>query len=155
MIAIEIRACRRADLPELEWGGTYACDRPLFRHVLALADAGAMAMLVAEHAGQHVGQLWIDLVRGGDVAILWALRVRPAWRGRGAGTQLVAAGEHVAMRAGRAWAEIEVEPPNTRARALYERLGYRWVRRAPARDAITGALLPFELDVLRRRLGGA
>ena len=155
MIAIEVRACGRADLAALEWGGAYASDRPLFRHVLALAETGAMAMLVAEHGGEHVGQLWVDLARGGDVAILWALRVRPAWRGRGVGTQLVAAGERVAARARRAWAEIEVEPPNTRARALYERLGYRWVRRAPARDAMTGARLAFELDVLRRRLAGA
>lgn len=155
MIAIEVRACRRADLPALEWGGVYACDRPLFERVLALAETGTMAMLVAEHAGEHVGQLWVDLSRAADSALLWALRVRPAWRRCGVGARLVTAGERVAMRAGRVWAELEVELPNTRARALYERLGYAWVRRAPARDAITGAPLPFELDVLRRRLAGA
>jgi ribosomal protein S18 acetylase RimI-like enzyme len=84
--------------------------------------------------------------------VLWALRVKPGWRGRGIGTRLIAAAEQVARRAGRSWAELEVEPHNTRARALYEGLGYRWLRRQLAVDALTGARLDFELDVLRRPL---
>jgi ribosomal-protein-alanine N-acetyltransferase len=150
--ALVIRRCRREELHALEWQGAFRGDRALFRRVFARAEQGAMVMLVASRAGEHVGQIWIDLARARGGAVLWALRVQPRWRGAGIGTRLVAAAERIARHAGRRWVELEVEPHNARARALYERLGYRRIGRRRAVDAVTGARLDFELDVLRRPL---
>jgi len=149
---LAIRPCARSELRALEWDGEFHADREVFARVYALAERGAMAMLVATWAHDHVGQIWIDLARDRGGAVLWALRVKPPWRRRGIGARLVAAGEQIARRADRSWAELEVEPQNVRAHALYERLGYRWVRRQPAIDALTGAPLAFELEILRRPL---
>jgi ribosomal protein S18 acetylase RimI-like enzyme len=151
---LEIRPCRRGDLRALEWGDVFRGERTRFARVFAVAEHGGMAMLVAERAGHHAGQIWIDLARDRARAVLWALRVKPEHRGRGIGTALVAAGERVARGADRTCVELEVEPHNARARALYERLGYVWVRRQLAIDALTGVRLALELDVLRRTIAG-
>src|SRR5262249_3876414 len=84
-----------------------------------------------------------------DGALLWALRVKPAWRNRGVGKRLIASGMRVARHAKRRWVEIEVELGNARARGLYERLGFDWVRRGVAGDGLTGAMLDVQLDTLR------
>jgi ribosomal protein S18 acetylase RimI-like enzyme len=154
MTGVEIRSCARDDLAALEWDGAFAACRAVFAQMFEAAEAGRMAMLIATRADAHVGQIWIDLDRDPLRALLWALRVKPAYRGLGIGAALVAEGERVARRAGRTRAELEVEPVNTRARRLYERLGYVWVNRARAWDVISGRELAFELDVLGRSLVG-
>ena len=151
MTEIVIRRCRRGDLRAHAWG-PYRDALPMIARVFELAERGTMVMLVATTGNRHVGQSWLDLARYRTGAVLWALRVKPAWRGRGIGTRLIAAAEQTARRAGRAWLEIEVELGNTRARELYERLGYSWLHRRWASDALTGAPLTFELDILRRPL---
>jgi len=150
-----IRRCTYVDLPALEWDGELAGERDLFARVFALAQNGSMVMLVANHLGIHLGQVWIDLARHPAGASLWALRVKPHWRSRGVGTALVVAGERIATAVGKLWTEIDVELDNPRARTLYERLGYRWVRRGPALDSRTGEPLAYDLDTLRRPLSVA
>jgi GNAT superfamily N-acetyltransferase len=152
VIGVVVRRCRRPDLPLLEWDGEFTPARALFAQLFALARRGAIVMLVAGCAREHLGQIWIDLARTPPGALLWALRVKPTWRGRGVGTQLIMVAEQVAASLARPWAEIEVEPGNLRARALYERLGYRWNRSEIALDALSRAPLDFEVDVLRRQL---
>jgi ribosomal protein S18 acetylase RimI-like enzyme len=150
---IEIRPCRRDDLRALEWDGEFRCERALFARVFErTVTGGGMAMLVAASGREHLGQIWVDLARDPTRAILWALRVKPAHCGRGLGTALIAAGEQLAVAAGRACIDLEVEPHNLRAGRLYERLGYLWIRRELARDAFSGEPLGFEIDVLRRVL---
>jgi GNAT superfamily N-acetyltransferase len=149
---VVIRRCRRGDLRALEWDGVFRDAAPLFTRMFELAEHGAMVMLVATCRGEHVGQIWIDLARDREGAVLWALRVKPAWRGRGLGRRLIAAAEHISRHHRRGWVEIEAEPNNLRARALYESLGYRWLRRGLAVDAITRAALDFELDTFRREV---
>jgi ribosomal protein S18 acetylase RimI-like enzyme len=148
-LTVTIRYCRRADLPALEDDGAFG---PMLMRTFDLARRGVMAMLVAGSGSVVIGQIWIDFVRDHAGAVLWALRVRPPWRNRGIGRRLITAGERLAWERGCSWIEIEAELHNARARALYERLGYLWVRRGRAVDAITGAPIAIELDTFRRML---
>lgn len=74
---------------------------------------------------------------GGEVCVLDEIYVDPAFRGRGASTELVRGlvdatlpwfNDAVAI-------ELEVTPTNTRARALYERLGFAAYKNALMRRA--------------------
>jgi GNAT superfamily N-acetyltransferase len=147
-----VRRCDPADLPALEWSAALHEERPVIAWAFARAQRGEMIMLVAQVGPWLVGQIWIDLARKPGIALLWALRVQPDWRGRGIGTSLIAAAEREAARVGWREAELAVVPGNARARALYERLGYFEVGREPAIHALTGAPLGFELELLRRRI---
>lgn len=60
--------------------------------------------------------------QGAEIADLY---VAPRWRGRGLGTALIRALEAEAARLGAQSVEIGAAESNPRARALYERLGYR------------------------------
>ena len=70
---------------------------------------------------------------GGEVCVVDELYVAPAARGRGAATALITG----LTRRGLPWfreavaVELEVTPGNTRARALYERMGF-----APYKNAL-------------------
>jgi ribosomal protein S18 acetylase RimI-like enzyme len=121
---MDIRACRHEDLAALEWGGEFTHDRSLIEMVHDLSRAGTMAMLVADAGDELVGQVWVDFARSEDVATLWALRVRPAWRRHGVGSALLAAAEALARGRSVPFTELEVEPANTVALELYVRRGY-------------------------------
>jgi ribosomal protein S18 acetylase RimI-like enzyme len=72
---------------------------------------------------------------GGEVCTVDELYVAPAHRGRGYAAALLralAAGDGPWPRAPVAM-ELEVSPANVRARALYERLGFRAIRNATMR----------------------
>jgi ribosomal protein S18 acetylase RimI-like enzyme len=65
---------------------------------------------------------------GGEVCIIDELFVAPAYRGRGLATELLmilAENEQSLWPAQLAALALEVSPGNERARALYERLGFR------------------------------
>lgn len=64
-------------------------------------------------------------------ATLWQLGVHPALRSCGIGTLLIASAEARITARGLTVAELGVEEGNPRARALYERLGYRAYGREP------------------------
>ena len=119
-----IRACRTEDLAALEWGGEFTHDRSLIEMVHDLSRAGTMAMLVADTGDELVGQVWVDFARSPQIATLWALRVRPAWRRRGLGSALLAAAEALARARRVPYTELEVDPANTPALQLYGRRGY-------------------------------
>ncbi|MDB4957603.1 MAG: acetyltransferase [Myxococcales bacterium] len=150
MSDLVIRHCGRADLRELEWSRQIRADRRLIETVFQATHERGIAMLVARIERTLVGQIWIDFDRKPDIALLWALRVRPGWRGHGIGSQLIIAGEREARRKGACATELAVEPHNQRARALYRRLGYRTVGYEIATQALSGAPLGFELELMRR-----
>jgi ribosomal protein S18 acetylase RimI-like enzyme len=128
-----LRPARPADGPRLAALGyaTQAGDpAEWFPAALARAARGQGAVLVAEVLPRGrprvVGCAALSLRDG--TAEIAELQVAPAWRGRGIGSALVAALEELAARRGAARAEIGVTAGNARARALYERLGYRAAR---------------------------
>jgi ribosomal protein S18 acetylase RimI-like enzyme len=62
-----------------------------------------------------------------DAAWLWLVSVDPAYRGRGVGPALMRSAELDALARDHRVIELAVNNVNPRARALYERLGYRAV----------------------------
>ena len=124
-----IRMAEEQDLPALEWDGEYRHYRTVFRSNYEDARRGQRLMLVAVQGEAMVGQVFVQLnsadrqyADGRQRAYLYALRVRPAWRGQGIGRRLVAAAEAQLVRRG---FTIAVAKQNDRARGLYLKLGYR------------------------------
>jgi ribosomal protein S18 acetylase RimI-like enzyme len=65
---------------------------------------------------------------GGEICVIDELFVRPAYRGRGLATALIERlmrGDRSLWSRAAAALALEVTPENSRARALYERLGFR------------------------------
>lgn len=87
-----------------------AIDKPLLERLRELNPGAAVALDKEAEADEY----YID-----------ALAVSPAWKGRGIGTELIAAAEQYAKRQGFMKIALNVEQSNTRARALYQRLGYQ------------------------------
>ena len=94
-------------------------------------DISKWALLVARVEGQVVGgaavahdDASVEMLEGrADLAVLWDIRVEPAFRGRGVGSALFTAAE--AWAAARQCRELTVETQNTNAAAcrFYARLG--------------------------------
>ena len=126
-LEVTIRECARNDLPGLEWWGMFSHHREIIEDAFARQERGENLMLIAFAGGSPVGQAWVELAVRADegAGLLWAVRVHPALQGLGLGTRLLDAAERALRERGYAWAEIGVEKDNPRARALYERVGYR------------------------------
>lgn len=94
----------------------------------------------------------VDMLEGrDDLAVLWDLRVAPAWRGRGLAMALVGATQAWARRAGCSELKIETQNNNPAACRLYARAGLRLAVARP------GAYpeLPDEVQLIwRMRLAG-
>ena len=124
-----IRQARSEDLPSLEWEGEYRRYRLVYQRAYAESLRGRRILLVAEIEGRVVGQIFLQVdsaFGGGDgrAAYLYALRVRPEYRNRGIGTELVREAESVLRQRGFSRVLISVAQDNDAARRLYERLGY-------------------------------
>jgi hypothetical protein len=76
-VPIAVRPCEERDLAPLEWLGLFTEHRAFIRAQLERHLCGKNVMLVADHAGFLVGQVWIELEKRAveRIAILWALRV--------------------------------------------------------------------------------
>jgi ribosomal protein S18 acetylase RimI-like enzyme len=129
---IRVRPVVEGDLPALEWDGDYRHYRTVFRANFEDMQRGQRLMLVAVQGDVIVGQIFVQLnsadhqyADGRQRAYLYALRVRPAWRGQGIGQHLVAAAEARLRERGVATAVIAVAKTNEGAHRLYRRLGYQ------------------------------
>jgi RimJ/RimL family protein N-acetyltransferase len=116
--AIEVRALAASEVGRLE--REEPPGRGFARAMWAAQEAGGSTLLVAWDGDRPVGSGQLDL--HGDVPELRNLRVDEAERGRGIGTAIVRAAEE---RVGSGRLTVRVALDNPRARALYERLGYR------------------------------
>lgn len=143
---LRIRPLEERDLPGLEWDGEYRHFRAVFRSNFDDMRKGHRWMLVAAQGDTLVGQIFIQYnsadrhyADGSRRGYLYALRVRPAWRGQGLGRRLVQAAEEHLARRGYRMAVIAVAKTNERARSLYLRLGYRAFGDDPGIWAFTDA----------------
>lgn len=129
---VTIRFIQEADLPALEWDGQYRHYRRVFQQTFRETRQGKRLMLAAVAAGEIIGQIFVQLVGSNSALVdgkqrgyLYALRVKPHWRRRGVGRQLILAGEAELARRRYRIAVIAAAKNNSAARRLYESLGYR------------------------------
>ncbi|MCW2539655.1 MAG: acetyltransferase domain protein [Frankiales bacterium] len=104
---------------------TWATGRSQRDQWCSAASAPDSLMLIAEECGQVRGKAVLDFKQRRDAAWLWLVSVDPAHRGKGVGTALIWAAETQALAREHHIIELAVDDVNPRARALYERLGYR------------------------------
>jgi ribosomal protein S18 acetylase RimI-like enzyme len=123
-IPVGIRDLRAADLEHLRWTGGRSHLVEIGQQ-LERAGAGLADYLVAcMPAGAPVGTVAIDYADRADAGLIHQVAVHGILESCGIGTLLLAAAEDRIRDRGRQAAELGVENDNTRARALYERLGY-------------------------------
>lgn len=124
-LSVTIRLGTEADLAPLEWDQQLASHRALLAQAYRRYERGEALFLVAETARIPIGQLWIDLTRGGaGAARLWAFRVLPCLRGLGIGTRLLRAAEQSMAARDLRIAETGCDKREARARRFYEERGY-------------------------------
>jgi ribosomal protein S18 acetylase RimI-like enzyme len=113
-------------------------DGDVERTLGVLADASRGAALVVDDGGGppfayvFLTRLWSNEL-GGDIVFIDEIWVAPERRRRGVGTAVIAHAMRTMSERGAAAFELEVTPGNARARALYERLGFRPLRNASLR----------------------
>lgn len=129
-LEVVIRPCEQRDLTALEWLGSFTAHRAFMRAQFERHRAGLNPMLVADHGGYPVGQIWLDLERAAawHAAVVWALRVIMPFQRLGIGKRLLAVAERVAAAAEVELVELGVERGHRRARRFYESCGYERVR---------------------------
>jgi ribosomal protein S18 acetylase RimI-like enzyme len=130
MMPVVLRRAEARDLPLLEWFGRYAKYRRVFWRTFQQQERGERLMLVADCNGFPVGQVFVFFHNGerpehGARAYMYSLRVMEMFRGHGIGTALIHAAERASENQGCVVMSLGVAKTNRRARALYERLGYK------------------------------
>lgn len=122
---VEFRDLQQVDLAGLRWSGGRAHQRAL-RDFLERSWTGEVDAVVAElSTGVLVAHGFVDFVRFGDAGHVQTLAVRDDWQGLGLGTLMVRELEQRACGRELSASTLTVELDNPRARALYQRLGYR------------------------------
>jgi GNAT superfamily N-acetyltransferase len=115
-------------------------------------DTARWVELVASVGAERVGGALIvhddpsiEMLEGrSDLAVLWDLRVAPAFRGRGVGRQLFVAAERWACRHGYRELKVETQNVNVAACRFYARMGCR----LGALDRFAYPDLPGEVQLL-------
>ncbi|WP_211241200.1 GNAT family N-acetyltransferase [Pseudonocardia spinosispora] len=128
---LSVRDLRQEDLRWCSWSGTAL---HLWRVAGELERARTDAvdyLAVCSPADLPVAIGGVDYEVNPATGTLWQLVVHPALRSRGIGTLLIRTAEQHIVAKGLCRAELGVEESNTRARALYERLGYLSYDRKP------------------------
>jgi ribosomal protein S18 acetylase RimI-like enzyme len=130
-MTVTFRLARQEDLPKLEWYGQYTHFRPLFRRTFREQLQGHRLMIVADCSSFPIGQIFVQLrngenrmIRPGQRAYLYSLRVMEMFQGKGIGTQLLAEAEAIIHSMGYHSTTLSVAKDNVKARRLYERVGY-------------------------------
>lgn len=130
--ALTVSDLTKDELPDVEWaGGTLHLQS--IAKALNRAEAGEVEYLaVRAPDGKPVSIGGIDYKAHDGAGTLWQLATRGELQGLGLGSRLTDEAENRIRQRGLNTAMLGVEGNNPRARALYERLGYRPVGREKA-----------------------
>ncbi|GAA5063191.1 GNAT family N-acetyltransferase [Streptomyces similanensis] len=121
---VTVRDLLPQDLPACTWSGSATHLRHVERELTRAAAGEVDYLAVCTPVNLPVAIGGIDYQVTRETGTLWQLAVLPALQSCGLGTLLVRAAERRIRDRGLRRAELAVEEDNTRARALYERLGY-------------------------------
>lgn len=126
-LAVVVRDLKADDAPHLEWHGGENL-RDWYQAQWRNHQNGEVHVLVTDFNGFPIGQAaihWHGKPTHPAVPDLQSLRVMGAFRGLGLGTLLLECAEELVAQTAHDQISLGVGVENTRARALYERLGYQ------------------------------
>ena len=88
--------------------------------------AAGHQVFAVRRGSERVGHLWIGPAPDGGACSwwVWELQIDDGWQGQGIGRRTMELAEEVARLAGATSLGLSVSGANTRARGLYESLGY-------------------------------
>jgi ribosomal protein S18 acetylase RimI-like enzyme len=112
------------DLEHISWSGGQSNLRAVARALNRVAAGEVEYLAVRAPGGEPVSKIGIDYVPHAHAGTFWQFATHPRLQGMGLGTRLITEGERRIRGRGLGWAILGVEDNNSRARALYERLGY-------------------------------
>ena len=124
VISVSVRDLLPRDLPACAWSGSATHLQQVERELARAAVGEVDYLAVCTPVDLPVAIGGIDYQVSEGAGTLWQLAVLPALQSRGLGTLLIRAAEQRIRNHGLRRAELAVEENNSRARALYERLGY-------------------------------
>jgi ribosomal protein S18 acetylase RimI-like enzyme len=150
---------RVKDLGRLGWSGSATHIRSVAEALERVSSGEVEYLVVRAPSGAPVAKGGIDYVKVAEAGTLWQLATHPRLQGLGLGTLLIGGAEDRIRARGFRWVSLGVEDHNPRARALYERLGYRACGREQAsweQEDANGRLVTYETEVvvLRKCLAG-
>lgn len=122
---MEARDLRESDLSRCGWAGSETHLQAVREALARVPGGGVDYLVVLDDAGTPVSMGGIDYEDATGLPSLWQLGTDEQRRSQGFGASLIAALEERARRRGHRRVRLGVETDNPRARALYERLGYR------------------------------
>lgn len=127
---VTIRDLRHEDLEACSWSGPATHLRYISSALDRVRDGTVDYLAVCPPSGLPVAMGGVDYEVAPEFGNIWQLAVHPALQSCGLGSVLIEAAERRIVARGRHRAELAVADDNRRARALYERLGYRAYRRS-------------------------
>jgi len=148
-----------ADLGRIAWSGGPLHTDSVAQALARVPNGEVDYLAVRSPGGYPVSKCGVDYTAHPQAGTLWQLATHGDLQGLGIGSALIKAAEDRIRARGVPWAMLGVEDDNTRARALYERLGYAecgheqgtW----PEADAQGNvSIYHAELTLMRKRLRG-
>jgi ribosomal protein S18 acetylase RimI-like enzyme len=130
-LVLTVRDLLPEDLASCGWAGSARHLEVVARQLERRRHGEVDYLAVCARAGIPIAKGGVDYRVKAGAGTLWQLAVHPALQSCGVGTVLVEAAERRIRSRGLRQAELGVEDGNPRARALYERLGYRAYDRRP------------------------
>ncbi|WP_433479266.1 GNAT family N-acetyltransferase [Spirillospora sp. CA-142024] len=131
MVPLTIRDLTHHDLPLCTWSGSNTHLASVAKALDRVAHGEVDYLAVCPPSGLPVAIGGIDYAKAPGAGTLWQLAVHTAMQSCGIGTILIQTAEQRIRARNLHRAELSVEEHNSRARALYERLGYVAYGRAP------------------------
>lgn len=123
--ALTVNDLTRADLPLIAWSGSSSHLRSVSRELDRAGSGEVEYLAVRAPDGYPIGKSGIDYTYREGTGAIYQLAVHSGLQSLGLGTYLISEAERRIRQRGLSAAILGVEDDNLRARALYERLGYR------------------------------